>query len=302
MKMSKRMAALTIALVLMISCACALAESSSSTPAARSKTVAKLLDVLDFKFFIKENGIGKGSAPVFTAPDEKSLRLANGKASCSVEDEIAVAGYVNGWLMVRYELGKKSDKDRKVRVGYIPPKYSKKYKTGRGNIDFDSIHVTLAEQIEISDNPRRNSTPYGILPAKTKITILAKYTYTGNWWYVEAKLDGKLTRGFINRSKAAITVDGETYHGNEELGYPAVSPENSTQIGMVTINGKEKDAMIVRKRADTESPMVARVYGKESFPCYGSQTLKNGKEWYYIWVDGVWGWFSGGASTFKPLK
>ena len=302
MKMSKRMAALTIALVLMISCACALAESSSSAPAARSKKVAKLLDVLDFKFFVKEDGIGKGSAPVYTAPDEKSLRLANGKASCSVEAEIAVAGYVDGWLMVRYEIGKKSDKDRRVRVGYIPPKYSKKYKTGRGNIDFDSIRVTLAEQIEISDNPRHNSTPFGTLPAKTKITILAKYTYSGNWWYVEAKLDGVLTRGFIDRTKAAITVDGETYHGNEELGFPAVSPENGKQIGMVTINGKGENAMIVRKHADTKSPMVARVYGKESFPCYGSQTLKNGKEWYYIWVDGVWGWFSGGASKFKPAK
>ncbi len=302
MNKSKRIAALALALVLMVPCACVLAESSSSTPAARSKTVAKLLDVLDFKFFIKEKGIGKGSAPVYTAPDERSLRLADGKASCNAASEIAVAGYVNGWLMVRYEIGKKSDKDRKVRVGYIPPKYSKSYKTGRGEIQFNSIPVTLAEQIEITDNPRHNSTPFGILPANAQITILAKYTYSGNWWYVETRLDGVLTRGFINRSKAAITVDGETYHGNEELGFPTASPENGRHIGMITVNGSEKDAMIVRKHADTGSAMVARVYGKESFPCYGSQTLKNGREWYYIWVDGVWGWFSGGASTFKPAE
>ena len=302
MKMGKRMAALALALALTVSCACALAENGSSAPAARSKKVAKLLEVPDFKFFEKEKGIGNGVAPVYTAPDENSLRLADGKASCNVGKEIAVAGYVNGWLLVRYEIGKESDKNRKVRVGYIPPSYSKKYKTGRGDMNFVSISVKLAEQIEITDNPRKNSTPYEILPAKTKIKILAKYTYTGNWWYVEAKLNGVLTRGFINRSKAAIIVDGETYHGNGELGYPAVSPENSGQTGTVTVNGKEKDAMIVRKRADTDSPMVARVYGKESFPCYGLQTLKNGKEWYYIWVDGVWGWLSGGVSTFKPAK
>ena len=87
------------------------------------------------------------------------------------------------------------------------------------------------------------------------------------------------------------------YHGNEELGFPAVSPENTQQIGMLTVNGTADDAMIVRKKAGPKFKMVARVYGGESFPCYGTQQLKN-YTWYYIWVDGVWGWFSGGNSTF----
>ena len=297
-----RLAAFVLVLALAISCVGALAEGNSSCPAAISETVAKLLKVPDFKFFVREDGIGKGSAPVYTAPSKDSLRLADGKASCSVETEIAVAGHVNSWLLVRYELGKKGDKDREVRVGYIPPENSKKLKSGRGNIEFDSISVQLAEDITITDNPRHNSKPFGTLSAGSEMIILGKYTYSGNWWYIEATLDGQLTRGFIKRSEAALLVDGIVYHGNEELGFPAASPEDSQQIGMVTIKGTAENAMKVREHATTDSKMVARVFGGESFPCYGIDTLNNGKQWYYIWVDGVWGWFSAGASVFEAAE
>ena len=291
-----RLAAMIIALALVFTCMSAFAEGDSS-PAERSQTVAELLKILDFKFFVKEEGIGNGSAPVYTAPSEDSIRLADGKASCSVETEIAVAGHVNGWLMVRYDIGKKNEKDREARVGYIPPNYSKKYLTGRGKIEFDAVAVKLASDAEITDNPRHNHKAYGTLSTGTDITILAKYTYTGNWWYIETMLDGKLTRGFIDRGEAELLIDGEVYHGNEELGYPVLSPRNTKQIGMVTVNGNEETAMKVREKAGTDSNMVARVYGQESFPCYDTETLSNGKQWYYIWVDGVWGWFSAGAST-----
>ena len=298
MKTGRRMASLMIALILAICFAGVLAEGYSSAPASASETVANLLNVLDFKFFVREKGIGKGSAPVYTAPDESSLRLADGKASCSLESEIAVAGHVDNWLMVRYEIGKKNEKDKKVRIGYIPPKYAKASKSNTGDIIFDAIPATLAEDTEITDNTRHNSTPFGTLPAGTEITILAKYTYSGNWWYVETELDGTRTRGFIDRSKAGIIIDGVTYHGNEELGVPVTSPENSTQIGTVTLSGTEENAVIVRKKAGADQTMVARVYGGESFPCYGYQILKNEKIWYNIWVDGVWGWVSGGLSKF----
>ena len=298
----RKITAAVLTLILAALCLCAQAESDSSAPAARSETVAELLKVIDFKFFVKENGIGTGSAPVYTAPSEDSLRLADGKASCSVESEIAVAGYEDRWLMVRYEIGKKEEKDKQARVGYIPPKYSKGYKTGRGKITFSRVPVQLAADTEITDNPRHNSTPFGTLPAGTDITILGKYTYTGNWWYIEAELDGKLARGFIDRSEAEILADGTVYHGNLELGFPVTSPENTRQTGTVTVNGTADDAMIVRQDAGADSRMVARVYGGESFPCYGSREVRHGRIWYYIWVDGVWGWFSGGNSTYTESE
>ncbi len=288
----KRIAVVLMLLMLVFTASCVQADSPAGVPAAESQTVAVLLEVPDFKFFVREDGIGKGNCPVYTAPDYKSLRLANGRASCDVEDEIAVAGYVDGWLMVRYEI-----KDKKVRVGYIPPSRSKALIANISKITFDAVQVQLDGETEITDNPRDNSTPFGTLPAGTDITVLAKYTYTGNWWYVETRLDGKLTRGFIDRSKAAVIADGIVYHGNEELGYPALSPEKAERIGMITVTAPEDYAMIVRRQADRESAMVARVYGGDSFPCYGTETGTNGKVWYRIWVDGTWGWFSSASST-----
>ncbi len=288
----KRILAVLVALTLTLAACCAQADGSAKVPAAESKTVAALLKVPDFKFFVREDGIGKGNCAVFTAPDYKSLRLADGRASCDVEDEIAVAGYVDGWLMVRYEI-----KDKKVRVGYIPPNKSRSLTANISRLTFDAVAVQLDEATDITDNPRDNSTAFGTLPAGTEITVLAKYTYTGNWWYVETTLDGKLTRGFIDREKTAVIADGVVYHGNTELGYPALSPEKKERIGIITVTAPEDYAMIVRRQADRESPMVARVYGGETFPCYAAETGANGRIWYRIWVDGTWGWFSSASST-----
>ena len=46
------------AMMLVCTALSAQADSASSQPAAKSKTVAKLLEILDFKFFIREDGIG----------------------------------------------------------------------------------------------------------------------------------------------------------------------------------------------------------------------------------------------------
>ena len=290
--MRKRGMALLTALLFLLPVLFAQAESGASLPAAKSEVVAKLLEIIDFKFFVREDGIGRGTLPVYTAPSEDSLRLGDEKASCNVASETAVAGYVNGWLMVRYEI-----KDKKVRVGYIPPRYARACEANIGRINFDSIPAQTAEEITITDNPRDNSEPFGTLPADTELTILGKYTYTGNWWYVETTLNGQLTRGFIDRNEAAIRVDGEVYRGNQELGIPVKSPEGTEKIGTITVKGSDDNAWIVRQHSTRDSNMVARVYGGESFPCYGQETGGYGRVWYYIWVDGVWGWFSSTNAT-----
>ena len=293
----RRMAALVLALALMMSFAGALADNPSEYPAAKSEMVAKLLEILDFKFFVREEGIGQGSQAVFTAPSADSLRLADGKATCSVESEIAVAGHAEGgWLLVRYEIGKKDDKDKKVRVGYI--RNSKDYKSNVSRLAFGSIPAELAEDTEITDNPRSNSTPFGTLPAGTAVTILAKYTYTGNWWYIETEYEGKTARGFIDRDAAAIKVDGEVYRGNEALGIPVQSPKGTNKTGTVTMKGSDEEALIVRKENNATTPMVARVYGGDVYPCYAQASGAKDKLWYYIWVDGVWGWVSSGISDY----
>ena len=296
MNIIRKVTAQILALMLAGLCAAALADDPSAYPAAKSETVAKLLQVPDFKFFVREEGIGPGSAPVYTAPSADSLRLADGKAACSLEAEIAVAGHIEGgWLLVRYDIGGKDEEDKRARVGYI--RNSREYESNVGRLTFDSIPAELAEDTEISDNPRHNSTPFGTLPAGTAVTILGKYTYTGNWWYVEAGLEGKTVRGFIDRNTAAIRVDGEVYRGNEALGIPAESPKGTVKTGTVTMNGSDEDALIVRKEGNATTNMVARVYGGEKFPVYAQANGAKDRIWYYIWVDGVWGWVSSGIST-----
>ena len=261
------------------------------TAVEKSQEVSALLEVPDFKFHVRSEGIGEGVFPVYTAPSEDSLRLADGRANCTVDVEISVAGYVDGCLMVRYEI-----RDGKARVGYIMKNYSRGLKADVGNLQFASIPVKLAEAADITDNPRSNHTPFGTLPADTEITVLGKYTYTGNWWYIETTVDGKTARGFINRGTAAIEVDGRVYHGNAELGIPEKSPMNTAKSGTVTVTNP--DATIVHSEPDPDKKMVARVFQGDTFPCYGIATGSTKKEWYYIWIDGVWGWISSGRAEY----
>ena len=119
---------------------------------------------------------------------------------------------------------------------------------------------------------------------------------------METELDGQLTRGFINRTDAALRIDGKVYAGNDALGFPVAAPDGSTQIGMITVNGDGDNAMIVRKHANVDTAMVARVFGGDTFPCYGTKVGPRDRLWYYIWVDGVWGWFSSGNSSLAENK
>ena len=290
---NRNLLAALLALILAILCCCAAAADDDSLPAAKSETVAELLQVPDFKFFAREEGVGGGNCPVYTAPSEDSLRLADGKASCNMGSEMAVAGYVDGWLMVRYEI-----KDKKVRVGYVPERHIRGIKVNISELKFSSVPAQVTEETEITDNPRDNSTPFGTLPAGTDITILGKYTYSGNWWYIETTFEGQRARGFISRTKAPILVDGIVYNTHEELGRPVASPDGTRKIGTVTVEGSEEDARLIRKNANPLAGMAARVYGAETYPCYGVKTGTNQKDWYCVWVDGVWGWISSSISTF----
>ena len=291
----KRILSILLALTLALLAPCALAgtsiEDETIYPSNDSETVSRLLNILDFKFFNKSDGIGYGKCPVYSAPYDSAYRLANGKAEVNTNAKMSVGGYdATGWLMVRYETN-----NGNYRVGYIPPKYIKGYKADVSLLKFETIKVEAAEIIYVTDNPMINYSAFAKLSIGETFTILGKYTYYGNWWYIECTVDGKPARGFIDRSNSAIRIDGEVYRSNKDLGFPANSPLDTPHIGTVTITGT--DAVIVRRRADPDAAMVARVHGGEQFPCYGTKTGTTRKSWYYIWDDGVWGWVSSGYST-----
>ena len=249
-----------------------------------------LFYVIDFKFHHYEKGIGYGSLPVYTAPSLDAVRAANGKAAVDTNADMYIGGFdESGWLMVRYETNNKG-----IRVGYVEPGKVKGFKTDIDPLKFSRIPQVAQGQIELTDDPMKKSAPFAVLEEGTPYYILGKYTYYGNWWYIECTVNDQAARGFIDRNTTPVDKGDGVY--TTELGVPPRSPQGEKQIGTVTVVG---DAKIVRQKAGTEYEMVARVGNNEKYAAYAAKTGTNGSPWYYIYVDGVWGWIAGGSVRFE---
>ncbi len=303
MKSTAKKIILTV-LTLALLGAAMLAAGAGAETAAGNMTVTewndRLLGLQSFKFMPHKDGIGYGDCPVFTAPSEKALRFANNRQACDTDQELYEAGYSEeGWLLVRYDTG-----NGKTRVGYIPPKYIKGFKSGMSAKHFDRLSAIAADTIAVTDNPLKAGSSFAELKAGEDFVILAKYTYHGNWWYIECTAEGKTARGFIDREKSAF------YPGNDvkdnmsreavsllTLGTPSRSPIGTEQTGEIMINGNQGDKRKqVHQAADPNSKWVTVVYPANRYPCYGEQTGTDGKSWYYIFVeeDSTWGWLHAG--------
>ena len=258
--------------------------ASAALPALASSS---LYNVIDFKFHHYPNGIGYGSCPVYTAPSTSAYRTANGKASVDTNHDMWVGGFEtgSGWLLVRYETSNGG-----VRVGYIPPNYIKGFKTDIDRLKFSHIQQTATSYIDITDNPLNYNTSFATLSPGDTYYILGKYTYYGNWWYIECRVNGQIARGFIDRDTTPTPTDYDPDNG------PDRGPQGQRKIGTVRVQG---DARIVRQNHDQNSNMVARVNYPEEYPCYDKQIGANGRNWFLIWVDGVWGWISEGVSSLN---
>ena len=288
----KRLLALVLAAMLALSLVpSALAAKSTENGTGTYNGDSELYYVLDFKFFHYEKGIGYGSLPLYTAPSLNAYRCANGKASIDTNADMFIAGFdETGWLMVRYETNSGA-----VRVGYVEASKVRGFKTDVEKLKFSFIPQTAVGTIELTDNPlNKKSSAFAVLEPGETYYILGKYTYYGNWWYIECTVDGKVARGFINRDTTPVNKGDGVY--TTDLGVPPVSPLGTSQIGAVTVLG---DAKMVRQNAGTEYDMVARVGNYEQYAVYATKTGTNGKPWYYIYVDGVWGWIAQANVRFE---
>lgn len=265
----------------------------------------RLRSVPDFKFKNHENGIGYGNCPVYTAPSEYAYRCADGKASCYTDAYMSEAGFdITGWLLVRYQTNNGG-----TRVGYIPPKYVKGFKSVMSGCQhFEYIPVIAADTICVTDNPLLPGSAFATLDQGETFYILAKYTYYGNWWYIECTVDGQMARGFIDRGTTSFYLgdssSSTSYQSpinQQSLGNPTTSPLGTSQIGEVLVGyGSTGSRKIVRERPDPNSRQVTVVYPGQRYPCYAEQQGSTGKTWYYIWVetDSAWAWISSGYVTF----
>lgn len=170
-------------------------EAGSARVSGDSYLLSELNELPPFKFDKHKKGIGYGSCPVYTAPSVDSYRCANGRASCDTNAKMDEAGFVNGWLMVRYETNNGS-----CRVGYIPPKYVKGFKSSMVP-HFGYIPAVADELIYVSDNPMRHDDSFAFIEYGEQFHILSKYNYYQKdgleWWYIECTVDGQTARGFI---------------------------------------------------------------------------------------------------------
>jgi len=200
------------AVLLLIACFSMLLSAASAgtsigkSGSSSSASLTQQLDALSpFKFANHKRGIGYGSCPVYSAPSLDSYRGANGKATVATNSDMAEAGYVSGWLMVRYETNNGG-----YRVGYIPPKYVKNFKSSMAP-HFGYIPVVAQDTIYVTDNPMRHGDYFAVLDPGESFHILSKYNYYRDqgleWWYIECTVDGKIARGFIEMSDSRFGED-----------------------------------------------------------------------------------------------
>ena len=129
---------------------------------------------------------------VYSAPSTRAYRGARGKASITSGSEIFVAGTVDDWILILYEL------DSGVsRVGYIDSKKIKGSYTAGDTLLLTRTQMKLTEPVVMTDDPVNRTSTIGKLKKGTSVICLAEYR---GWIYVEAKVSGKTARGFIPAS------------------------------------------------------------------------------------------------------
>ncbi len=235
-----------------------------------------------FLFRHYPDGIGYGNCPVYSAPSGEAFHP--GFTHVETDREIHVAGKdVSGWLLVRYTTG-----NHAYRVGYIPKNKIQGFKA-ENNLTFSYFTFEAAADIPVTDDPLGIGTPLGTIAQGEVFAILAQYTYHGDWWYVECKIEGKFARGFIPRTVELRPTDRTVVDIPDLSTYPAADPEGNALAGTVTVVG---DEILVRADAGTDFQWVERGRSYDVLPFYTVKTGTNNHSWYRVCVNGTWGWIA----------
>lgn len=130
---------------------------------------------------------GKKSYAVYSAPDTSSYRAAKGKASVSTGDDYKLYLTVGDWSLIEYRVSLRTSRFGWAQLG------------NHGDETTDEIvHVPMLTAFDtyLTDDPNVSEYHQAELPAGTKLTALS---HPDRWAYiyVEATVDGKITRGFV---------------------------------------------------------------------------------------------------------
>ena len=131
---------------------------------------------------------GKKSYAVYSAPDTSSYRAAKGKASVSTGDDYKLYLTVGDWSLIEYRVSLRTSRFGWAQLGNHGDETTN-----------EIVHVPMLTAFDtyLTDDPNVSEYHQADLPAGTKLTALS---HPDNQWayvYVEATVDGKVTRGFV---------------------------------------------------------------------------------------------------------
>ena len=131
---------------------------------------------------------GKKSYAVYSAPDTSSYRAAKGKASVSTGDDYKLYLTVGDWSLIEYRVSLRTSRFGWAQLGNHGDETTN-----------EIVHVPMLTAFDtyLTDDPNVSEYHQVELPAGTKLTALS---HPDNQWayvYVEATVDGKITRGFV---------------------------------------------------------------------------------------------------------
>ena len=130
---------------------------------------------------------GKKSYAVYSAPDTSSYRAAKGKASVSTGDDYNLYLTVGDWSLIEYRVSLRTSRFGWAQLGNHGDETTN-----------EIVHVPMLTAFDtyLTDDPNVSEYHQAELPAGTKLTALS---HPDGWAYiyVEATVDGKITRGFV---------------------------------------------------------------------------------------------------------
>ena len=130
---------------------------------------------------------GKKSYAVYSAPDTSSYRAAKGKASVSTGDDYNLYLTVGDWSLIEYRVSGRTSRFGWAQLGNHGDETTE---------DLVRVPMLTAYDTYLTDDPNVSEYHQAELPAGTKLTALS---HPDGWAYiyVEATVDGKITRGFV---------------------------------------------------------------------------------------------------------
>lgn len=151
------------------------------------------------------------NAAVWSAPDAKSFRAANGKASVSLKDGVWYMGGCDGWDMIEYEVSLRTHRIGWIKTGQLPDAWPDPW---------SELPCEVVSGSYMTDDPFVSQ--FHTFDTDSLSGFRALGLLTPFYAYVEAeKEDGQIVRGFIPARD--VTIPDETMS-------PAGAPMMKTDV------------------------------------------------------------------------